>query len=297
MRVDIKDGNALSGVRPPDVLSYLRARGWSERGRSNGTWASFVREDFEIAVPLTTHLRDFAHRIADAIRTLELVEERDQVEILADLSVTSDDVIRIRIPDADDGGSTLPLERAARIATLTYDLILAAACAAVQPAPCYAAGKPRMALDYMRNVRMGQTQRGGFALTALSRVSPGPTPNEEPSVPGIPKPFERQVTEKLAVALAFACSAKSNALPTDDPTALDTAIDRGVSANLCDTLAGIGTWEDGWRDFEIALSWAISRPIRANMPTRFRVTASMVPWLQEMARLLRSESPRTAGGA
>jgi hypothetical protein len=219
MRVDIKDRSALISVRPSDIASYLRSRGWTEHGAQNGAWATFIRDDVEIAIPLTTNLVDFPQRMADALHTLELVEERDQTEILADLSLTSDDVVRIRIADVEARDGTLSLERASRVVSRTYDLMLAAACAAVEPKLYYPSRKPQKAMDYMRNIRMGQTERGSFVIAALSRVSPELMPADEASALGIPEPFERQVTEMLACALGAASEAAS----TRSPVGLDSS--------------------------------------------------------------------------
>jgi len=292
MRVDIKDRSALMSVRPSDIASYLRSRGWTEHGAQNGAWATFIRDDVEIAIPLTTNLVDFPQRMADALHTLELVEERDQTEILADLSLTSDDVVRIRIADVETRDGTLSLERASRVVSRTYDLMLAAACAAVEPKLYYPSRKPQKAMDYMRNIRMGQTERGSFVIAALSRVSPELMPADEASALGIPEPFERQVTEMLACALGAASQAAVNAIASGDLRQFERAVTQGVSANLCDAVAGMGVSEGGWRDVEIGMSWARSRPTRGIPPSRFLVTADMAPVFQETARLFKSKSPR-----
>jgi len=292
MKVDVKDRDALNSVRPSDIASYLRSRGWAEQGMPNRIRAYFVRDDVEIAIPLTTNLRDFPQRIADALRTLELVEERDQTEILADLSLTSDDVVRIRIADAETRDGTLSLERAAQVVSRTYDMMLAAACATVDPKLYYPSRKPQRAMDYMRNIRMGQTERGSFVITALSRVSPELMRADEARELGIPEPFERQVTGTLAGALGAASEAAVTAIATGELKQFEAAVDQGVSANLCDAISGMGVSDGRWRDVEIGLSWARSRPTRGNALTRFLVTADMAPVLQETARLFKSKSPR-----
>ncbi len=241
---------------------------------------------------MTADLRDFSHRIADALRTLERVEERDQIEILADLSLTSDDVIRVRLTDTEAVDSTLSLERASHVVARTYDLILAAACAATEPRLCYPSRKPQKATDYMRNVRMGQTERGSFVITALSRVAPALQFAEEADALGIPEPFERRVTEKLASALDAASSAAAHAITSGDLSRFEAAVDRGVSANLCEAIAGMEASEEHWHDVEVRISWARSRPARRSLPARFLITADMAPVFQETARVLRSKSPR-----
>jgi hypothetical protein len=292
MRVDIRDRNVLASVRPSDVTSYLRSRGWIEDGSPAASSATFIQNDVEIAVPLTTELRDFPLRISDALRTLELIEQRSQTEILLDISLTSDDVIRVRISDVDARDGTLSLERASRVVAKTYDLLLAAACAAIDPKLYYPSRKPQKAMEYMRNIRMGQTEHGSFVVTALSRVSPELMPAHEATALGIPEPFERQVTQRLAHALAAASSAAVDAIATADVAQFEKAVEEGVSANLCESVASLGSFDGQWRNVEIGMSWARSRPMPGTSSTRFLVTADMAQVLHETARLFRSRAPR-----
>ncbi|MEJ0035502.1 MAG: hypothetical protein WDO68_05395 [Gammaproteobacteria bacterium] len=73
MKVDIKDRATLSGVRPDDMVMYLRTHGWREYGDPANHWVSFVKDATAIDVPLSTRWHDFPHRIAEALRTLEQV--------------------------------------------------------------------------------------------------------------------------------------------------------------------------------------------------------------------------------
>ena len=46
-------------------------------------------------------------------------------------------------------------------------MLLAAACAARNPQPFYRAGSNKEAMDYMRRVKLGQTEHGSFVVTLL----------------------------------------------------------------------------------------------------------------------------------
>jgi hypothetical protein len=291
MRVDIKDRAALSGVRPDDMAMYLRANGWKEHGDPARIWTSFVKNDTAVDVPLSTHWHDFPQRIAEALRTLEQVEERDQLEILTDVSRVSDDVIRIRLVDPDTSDCTVTLERASRLTMGTFEMLHAAACAAVHPVRHYASQKPQMAAEYMRNVRMGQTERGSFVLTALSRV-PLPLPvSSTRNDSDVPQPFERRVTEQLALALNAASSAAIKAIATREFAMFEKAVAQGVSADLCEAVACLGASESACADVDIAISWASSRPGNPDLPVKSQFPAAAMPILQEVAHLLRSAVP------
>jgi hypothetical protein len=289
MKVDIRDRAALSGVHPADIAMYLRAHGWEERGvDATNRWAFFVKSDIAIDVPLSNHWHDFPQRIAEALRALEKVEDRDQIEILTDVSRVSDDVVRVRLTDTDASDCTVTLGRASRLTAGTFEMLEAAACAAINPMRHYPFRKPQMASDYMRNVRMGQTERGSFVLTALSRVPPRLTASTATQGSATEPPFERRVTEQLAVALNAASAAVGAAAASSPLAAFERAVAHGVSADLCEAIARIGTSERTWGDVEIAISWASARPGNRTLPVKSRFTADTMPVLQEAARLLRS---------
>lgn len=86
-------GNEILSTIEPDVLeAYLRKKGWHERGRLYDNAGAIWRrrdessnEDLEILLPLKKSLGDYAIRIGDALKTLEVVEKRSQLDILSDL--------------------------------------------------------------------------------------------------------------------------------------------------------------------------------------------------------------------
>ena len=293
MKVDLRDRDALYAVRPSDVAAYLRSRGWQEQEHPGGalTWAEFTLHDFEIALPLSSDLRDFPLRIAEALQTLELAENRDQLQILADLSTTAADVVRVQVLGQEAVDGTLPLDRALEVVTSTHDMMLAAACAAVDPKLFYASRKPTRATEYMRQVRMGQTERGSFVVTVLSRLPPE-IPADQAQLLGIEEPFQRRVTDKLSEAMTAATNAAAHAIATGNLNDFEAAVPRGVSANLCDALSGLGTFEGTARNVAVNVSWAKARPTPPNRQDRFVMTPDVGPVFHEAAVLLKTKAPR-----
>src|SRR6266699_3742189 len=135
MRATVRDSQALRSVNPDDLEQYLASHGWIAANHRDLLGAIYNRtiegNDFELLVPLTRDLRDFAERISDILRTLEVVEQRSQLQILSDLTSARADVVRIRRPDADDG--TILLEEGVSLITSAFDMVLAAACTTVSP--------------------------------------------------------------------------------------------------------------------------------------------------------------------
>ena len=101
MKVTIKDSQTLKTVQPDVIQTHLQATGWQETGRIYNDAGAIWRlkkdtaDEYEILLPLQHNLGDYAERISDILKTLEIVESRHQVDILSEF-ITSNPQ---RIPD------------------------------------------------------------------------------------------------------------------------------------------------------------------------------------------------------
>ena len=90
MKVTIKDSQILKTVNPNVIQAHLQATGWHETGRIYNDAGEIWRlkkdavPEYEILLPLQHELGDYAERISDILKTLETVENRDQVDILSE---------------------------------------------------------------------------------------------------------------------------------------------------------------------------------------------------------------------
>jgi hypothetical protein len=205
MNVDIRDVDAMKVLRPLEIAAYLRSRGWTVRepaASRASVWSLTVESEvYEVILPLDSSSGDFALRMGDILRVLAAVEQRSQEEIYADLLTTTADVVRIRIQDVDQQDGTLSIEGYARIAQKARDLMLAAACAATEARPVWHTRKPAQAMDEVRKVRIGQTERGSYVVTIITRISPELHMSED-RLFETEVPFERRMTQTLASSLA-----------------------------------------------------------------------------------------------
>ncbi|MBW4511065.1 MAG: hypothetical protein KME64_31795 [Scytonematopsis contorta HA4267-MV1] len=94
MKVTIRDSQVLRNVRPEELQGHLQKTGWHETGRiyndAGAVWrlkknSKNSSVEYEILLPLQQSLVDYAARISDAIKTLEEVENRSQIDILSEL--------------------------------------------------------------------------------------------------------------------------------------------------------------------------------------------------------------------
>jgi hypothetical protein len=294
MKASIRDSSSLLALRPLEIATYLRAQGWRPEEKSSQAnlftvWT--LGEDLEIVLPLTKGYGDFALRMSDLLQTLEATEERSQLEILSDLLTASADVIRLRIADADAQDGSLPLEEMADLGLKAREMMLAAACAAVEPRPYYPARKPAAATDYLRKLRVGQTERGSYVVKIISPVAPV-LASSNVSFSQVEEPFERRATLTLLSALLAVERAAERAASTGSLEAFENVVEQGVSANLCEAIAELRGGGDGKRGFEAGFSWAPSRPVPPQTPRRAVLSSDAIPAIQEAGRLFREIAPR-----
>jgi len=124
-------------------------------------------------------------------------------------------------------------------------------------------------------------------LTILSPVAPALASQSELPFDGdAPEPFERQVTRTLAEGLAALEQAAREAAASGGMDAFQQAVQRGVSANLCDAVAGLAEVSptDG---LEVRVAWSRTRPQTPSAPSRVFLGSDSIPLIQEAARLFR----------
>jgi hypothetical protein len=297
MSANVLASDAQRALRPLEVASYLRVHGWRQEADLNGKGSVWLlpaedgREEADITLPLRRDLGDFALRMGDVLRTLRQVERRSEPEILQDLMTTSSDLIRVRAPSGDAESGSLPLEQAVAFVERSRDLVLAAACAAISKRAYFATRKPTKATEYLSRVRMGQTERGSYVLTILSPVAPALAPEGELPLDLEPsEPYERQVTRTLAEGLAAMELAARDAAASGGMGGFEQAVQRGVSANLCDAVAGLSAVSPG-EGLDIRIAWSRTRPVTNTVSSRVFLGSDSIPLIQEAARLFKDTAP------
>ena len=89
MKVTIRDSQILQTIEPSKLAEHLQMTGWYQHRPLNENSIIWLKdyggESAEILLPLKPELGDYAARISDALKTLEVVEQRSQLEILGDI--------------------------------------------------------------------------------------------------------------------------------------------------------------------------------------------------------------------
>jgi predicted aconitase with swiveling domain len=141
-------------------------------------------------------------------------------------------------------------------------------------------------------VKLGQTEHGSFVVTLLSPVPPLLDPAQGPTDGSAWKnlndePLERTVTRRLMEALEASRNAAEMAL-SGDAGAFEKAVAAGVSANLCEAVAGLIEQSDG---LDVSVTWARTRPA-PDAPRKVAFSSKDAETLKEAARTFRRRQPR-----
>ena len=287
MLVQIRDRKALATLPVVNLRAYLNSRDWNNAGRWGERPAVIYTKEhggrsWEVLVPLRDTVADYAESMAESVAILAEVEERSQLDVFHDLSATGADVIRLRSANGR-GNEPLSLRQSAGLLNDAFDMLASAARAAEKPQAAYRGKMSSDVVEYLDNARPMPSYDQGYALTIHSPVPAGIENLFGDSF----VPFPRRATNKLAQALDRIRTAIEQVLVNATLEHFKQAVNYGVSANLCNSLAELAKKGHG---IEIGLFWADLRP--SDVPEfYFRFSANSADILEEASKSLRSNEP------
>ena len=177
IKAHVTDAAALGARAPAELSAYLRATGWqlARHTQNVAYWTLEIDGDeLEIMQPLDPGLRDYAHRVSDALSVLAVVENKSEIEILRRIAESTWDVHAVSLFPPDVPAGVIAIEDGVIAYESLRNLINSAAYPifarqqrAVQPAR-----KPQGLSDFMRRVRIGVPVEGSYVLTAHTPVPP-----------------------------------------------------------------------------------------------------------------------------
>ena len=286
MTARIGNRNALLAISPAALAAYAQTEGWAKTDAYGNYSDVYSGEGLpEIIVPRTKDLGDYHDVVAQLVRIFAGVAERNEVSVYNDILTADRDIIRVRV---DGHENTVSLADGAKLVSGAQNAILAAASSLGNPRPLYRPGANREAVDFLSQVRLGQTEPGSFVVTLLPPVIAPPI--QAPLFPDqgdVDPPVSRQMVRQLCDALDATRHAAEKTI-SGDAGAFSAAISSGVSANLCEALAQM---IEPFPALDISVTWARTRPMQiARHQIRFSSNDS--PILHEAARILRSREPK-----
>ena len=278
-----RDVMSLRAITPVALSAYARSEGWDTAGtyrQHSDVYAGDGKP--EIIVPRTDVIDDYAMVVQDLISIFARVLGRDEVSIFRDLTLADRDVLRVRA--IGDYPSGLPFENSCGLMDHTRDMLAAAANSLDDNRPVYRTGSNGKAANYLQSIRLNQTEGGSFSLVL---VSPALAPKLFSQTDPMESSFERRVAQRLSESLYATRSASEHAV-SGNGAVFGQMIESGVSANLCEAVAGLVESVDR---FDVSFSWALARPTAEQRgPVTFSRPDGLL--LREAARGFRSLEPQ-----
>jgi hypothetical protein len=252
----------LSAVDPLTLAAYLAGQGWSVTNRTDRAVVAERSVDgqaYEVLLPLVRELRDYRLRIAQLLNTVGAAEGRDAQAVLNNVLLSAD-LVRLVVDDDDTKRGTVSLERAPVIFDNARSLVMAAACSVLEKRAVHPNRKPPQAIQFIKDARMGQTERGSYVVTVAAPVPRVETIEEASFLfPELDLPFGRKVTTTLQSALVSAKRASQEFRASGRPDVFEHSVEQGVSANLCESLVGMA--RTGASAISVEIVWSRVRPL------------------------------------
>jgi hypothetical protein len=294
MKATITDPGMLQSVKLDNVTEYLESRGWTaKRGVLEGStvWELTAGEErYAALLPDVSGYLDYPSRIHELLRLLAEVESRSEMEILRAISTVGIDVVRVRAVGGDASLGSISLRAGAGLVRQAWEMMAAAATAAVAPHRVIPSRRPAQAEAYMNSIELGQSEKGSYVVTVLSRVDAASEQGELFTTEAIP--YQRKVTQTLARGLAAAKAAAGDVIGGEGLERFESAVNSGVSANLCEAIAGMIVPGPEDMTVEYSIAWSVQIP-SGSEPSRVAFNASESRVLAEAARFLRATDPDT----
>lgn len=293
MKVSIRDPRMLVSLKPKDIEDYLVSTGWTVDEEINGRALVLSRKEFkkELLIPIVQTRADYAARIAEAIAIIEIVEERSQLEIVADIQMAAFDVIRFRLTSPLWADGSIYVQQGIQTFEKARDLIASAARAADadKPKGAYYGKLSERAQRHLKQARLGQTEQGSYVITVKL-----PIPRYDENLDGQSdmylEPFPRQITTTMTNAVQRAYSAAKETDKTGSWQPFFTAIPYGVSANLCEAMAGIAD-ANPQNALKFSVSWSRVREKPDGIVSSTSIEPFAIPIFEEAARNFRQQEP------
>ncbi len=246
-----------------DMERYLVKKGWKLIDHPNKKIHLFRGPlsdndaPIDIMLPINIDFLDYKQRIKDIINMLSILEQKTSNDFIDELTLISNDRMRMRVISSVSDSSSLPLDIAAHEVQGLKNLYMWAACSEEKKAPHF--DQPStLAINHVRNCRFGHTFEGSFGFIVSS-----PIISEYDQLPLfdhiIEAPFERKVTERIARGFSLT----KKALLENDPLILIDNFPIAFNSKMCDAILDMSVEKQNKIKFFI--DWSYQIPVEKEL--------------------------------
>jgi len=280
--------HGLLSLTPAQLRGYLVSHGWREESKIKDIASVWHRpesdkQDFEILQPEVQSIKDFSDRVLDMLQVLSDFEERTLEDVFRDISNYFADLIRIRIFHDDVKNGSIPLDDGVLLIEKAKDLLASATLSTLSKKKYFTGSRPPDVANFMDKVRLGQTEIGSYVINIIA-----PLDSQESKKYDLLEKisFSRIVTMTLDKGLGAISSTVDHFKRNNNLSVFEEAVEKGVSANLCDALIGL-TGEKHSRDVNISISFSKFEPEEEDLKIEHLFRSDIVPYLEQASEYLK----------
>lgn len=278
-----------STLTPTSVSQYLASNDWTMQSRTDDRELWLLPGEAgphgRVMLPRATDYADFAERFRDTLHSLGVIYGWDASELAERIVAARADMLFVRL-DQEMVDGTIPLRQGELTLEALFKLMKAAATTAEDPLHSHRGRRSSTITRFLEGeMRLGQTRRGSFVFTVVTRLG-DEIPNHDALIEP-PINFPRQVMTTLARGL----QSTQRLASSWDEQVLANPGEVGLSANLVESIIEM-TEPEQLRALDLSFEWAAAMPQTADLPARIRMDRNMtvgLPRLRE--RLVRREQP------
>lgn len=276
----------------PEALERLLERSGWRPVRTDDRSSIWSTAGARIMIPRKRGMADFSQRLYDALSVIHEVQPQIWDRVLLSLFSARADVLKFRsLVDTPADGS-VRLDIGLRFLQAVQEIVVAAAKASSElKLPQYAQRNRHLAEEYLETARLGQTEKGSFVVTVLSRLPEVEAPEdlgEQRLFEAAAEPPQRRTNLMVVESVAAAQSASEYFAQTRDFSIFREAVESGVSAELCQAAKGLLALD---ADVEVSLSLATDVAASRTGPTVVRLSRDSFDALDHAVREFRSSDP------
>jgi hypothetical protein len=230
----------LSSIEISAFTSYLENNNWicSVKYSENlDIWHRNEAEfdDYEILQPLKKDILGYEQRVFELLETLALFEKREKSYILEELKNYNFDIFKIRVIGNDLNQGQINLNDGVLLFEKVKTLVSAITHSAISKKEYFTNPLPAQLEDFFNSLKFGQTEHGSYIVNVFAPHSH--IYNDQ--LTSFNNNITSNITENFSRSLEALSIAIAKFEKNPNYSYFKESINKGVSANLCESLVGI----------------------------------------------------------
>jgi hypothetical protein len=266
------------------VISYLKNTGWQRVKSPREDMAIFIlpfkNELLEVLLPLDRNFADYGRSILRALEVISFIENKEVYQTLSDILLPPSDVVRYRIVNRDTEDGTITFDDGFNLLENARMSLYTSACDILQPAFYHKRLSLKNADQFIKQCRLGQTERGSFIASIICPFTEQVEGIEvnQLTLFSTPEKFTSSFTRRVTSNLLLSVQKVKRAIENDtvDELLNPDRTDK-ISANFLQSLVSLSEIENQPKtDLEIIATWSAVAPT-TDLPASVSLSQEYIP--------------------